>query len=177
MIETLLIALLVAKLKKYKLKPIFKSWTIYPILAVTLLYIIFEIMIYNGIYYEIKYTNFIKVLLFLSLLILIVKYNLYISSAIGSIFVILGSLLNFIAIKSNNGKMPVFISLSKYTGYAKPEVFSKVNDIHIAGTSVVKFKFLTDIFDVGYTIMSIGDIFIRFFVFIIIFKVVESANS
>lgn len=177
MIETLLIALLAAKIKKYKLKPLFKSWTIYPLLATGLIYIILELLIFNGIYSTINYTNILKLLLFLSVFILVIKYNLYISSAIGSIFILLGSLSNHIAIVSNNGKMPVFISLSKLTGYAKPDVFNKVNDIHTIGTSATKLKILTDIFDVGYSIMSIGDILIRVFIFIIIYKAVESSNK
>lgn len=176
MIETILIALLVSKIKKYKLKPIFKSWTIYPMLTLCILYILLELMIFKGIYYPIKYTNIFKSLMLFSVFILVLKYKLYVSSAIGSVFVLIGSLFNYIAIKSNNGKMPVFISLSKLTGYAKSDAFNKVNDIHIIGTSATKFKILTDIFDVGYCIMSIGDILIRVFVFIIIYKAIQCAN-
>ncbi|NFR66958.1 hypothetical protein FDF48_16555, partial [Clostridium botulinum] len=53
----------------------------------------------------------------------------------------------------------------------------KVNDIHILGDSSAKFKFLTDIIDVGYSIMSIGDIFIRLFVFIVIFNTIKHINN
>ena len=176
MIETIFIALLVAKIKKYKMKPLFMSWSVNPLLIMCFLYVILEFLLFKGIYSPIKYTNIIKLLTFLSIFILIINYNLYISSAIGSIFLIIGSLLNYIAITSNGGKMPVFISLSKLTGYAKLDSFSKVNDIHILGTSMVKYKFLTDIFDTGYCVMSIGDIFIRIFLLIIIYKSVQYAN-
>jgi hypothetical protein len=86
-------------------------------------------------------------------------------------------MLNKFVIRANNGKMPVFPTLSYFTGYAKPDSFIKVNDIHVLGDSSTKFKFLTDIIDVGYSIMSIGDIFIRFFVFIIIFNTIKYIDT
>lgn len=177
MIETVLIAFLAAKIKKFKLKPFFKSFAVYPMAAVCVLYIVIEIFLFNGIYSPVKYVFYFKLLFFLSVFLIAVKYKLYTSSVIGSVFVLLGSLANYIAIKANNGKMPVFISLSKFTGYVRPENMNKINDIHILGTSNAKLKFLTDIFDVGYCIMSIGDILIRVFVFIIVYKAVECANS
>ncbi|GAA0727765.1 hypothetical protein GCM10008905_25750 [Clostridium malenominatum] len=72
--------------------------------------------------------------------------------------------------------MPVFPTLSYLTGYATPDAFSKVDDIHVLGNSSTKLKFLTDIIDVGYSILSIGDIFIRVFVFIIIFNTIKHMN-
>ena len=72
--------------------------------------------------------------------------------------------------------MPVFPTLSYLTGYGKVEAFDKVNDIHILGNSSTKLKFLTDIFDIGYSILSIGDVFIRLYVFIIIYSVIKEIN-
>jgi hypothetical protein len=95
---------------------------------------------------------------------------------IGSIFIFIGSILNDIAIKYNNGKMPVFPKLSYWTGYVKEDSFTKINDIHVWGNSSTKLKFLTDIIDTGYSILSIGDVFIRVFVFIIIFNVIKHIN-
>ncbi|MGN0028014.1 MAG: DUF5317 family protein, partial [Clostridium sp.] len=74
------------------------------------------------------------------------------------------------------GYMPVFPSLSYLTGYAKVDSFSKVKDIHILGNSSTKLKFLTDIFDIGYSVLSLGDIFIRCFVFIIIYNTIKKIN-
>jgi hypothetical protein len=176
MIETIVLAILVSKLKKNKISPIFKSWTIYPLMLMCLLYLILEIMIFKGIYFEIQFTTIFKTLLFLSVFILVIKYKLYASSAIGSLFLLAGSFLNFLAMSANNGKMPVFITLSKLTGYANNSCFSKINDIHIMGNSAAHLKILTDIFDVGYCVMSIGDILIRAFIFIIVYKAIEKAN-
>lgn len=177
MIETILLAFVFAKIKGYKISPLFKSWAIYPVFTFVLMYIILEVMLFNGDYRFIKYSSTFHYLYFLSFLILVIKYKLNISAIVGSIFIFLGTALNNIVIEANNGKMPVFPSLSYWTGYAKPDSFMKVNDIHILGSNATKLKFLTDIFDVGYSIMSIGDVFIRIFAFIIIFNTIKAVNK
>ncbi|MEK6263574.1 MAG: DUF5317 domain-containing protein [Clostridium sp.] len=177
MIESILLALIIAKIKGYKVKPLFKTWSIYPVLAFVLMYVILEIMLFRGNYTFIKYASTFHYLYLLAFLILIVKYKLNVSAIIGSIFIFIGSALNNIAIAANNGKMPVFPTLSYLTGYAKPDSFMKVKDIHILGSEVTKLKFLTDIIDVGYSIMSIGDICIRVFAFIIIFNTIKVINK
>lgn len=176
MIETILLSFIFAKVKGYKLKPLFKSWTIYPVIVFMLMYVILEVLIFTGNYSLVKYSNVYKITYLCSFLVLIIKYKLYISAIIGSIFVLIGGALNNIAIAANNGKMPVFPSLSYLTGYVKQNSFTSVIDIHILGSPLVKFKFLTDIIDVGYSIMSIGDVLIRIFAFIVIYYAIKSCN-
>ncbi|WP_298842492.1 DUF5317 family protein [Clostridium sp.] len=177
MIETIFLALIFAKVKGYKIKPLFKTWAIYPVLTFVLMYVILEVMIFNGNYTLIKFTSTFHYFYLLTFIILIIKYKLNMSAIIGSIFIIIGSVLNKIVIAANNGKMPVFPTLSYLTGYAKPDSFMMVKDIHILGSSATKLKFLTDIFDVGYCVMSIGDICIRVFAFIIIFSTIKVINK
>ncbi|MEW9094334.1 MAG: DUF5317 family protein [Clostridiaceae bacterium] len=177
MLETILLALVIAKIKGYKIKPLFKSWTIYPILVFELMYLFVQGNIFKENYNFIKYANTLETLYLCSYLALIIKYEQYISAIIGSACIFIGTILNKIAISANNGKMPVFPTLSYSTGYAKPDAFMKVDDIHILGSSSTKLKFLTDVIDVGYSILSIGDIFIRLFVFIIIFNTIKHMNK
>ena len=177
MIETILISLIFCKIKKLKIKPLFKSWTIYPIIIMELIYMFIQINVFMDNYFFIKYVNILKICYLCSYLPMIFIYNQYISAIIGSVFVFIGGILNDIAIKVNNGYMPVFPSLSYITGYANIEAFDKVNDIHILGDASTKLKILTDIFDIGYSVLSLGDIFIRGFVFIIIYNVVKSLNQ
>jgi hypothetical protein len=177
MIEPILLALFFAKVKGYKVKPLFKAWAVYPLLAFVIMYVILEILLFQGNYTFIKYAGTFHYLYLLTFLVLILKYKLNISAIIGSIFIFIGTALNNIVIAANNGKMPVFPTLSYFTGYAKPNSFIKVNDIHILGSEVTKLKFLTDIIDVGYSIMSIGDICIRVFAFIIIFDAIKVINK
>ena len=177
MMETILAALFIAKLRGYKLKPLFKQWAIYPILAFELIYIFLQMTIFMGNYDLIKYTGILKVIYLCSYLLLIIKYSLYKSAYLGSAFIFIGSILNKVAIRANFGKMPVFPTISYITGYVKREQFVKADNLHVLGTSSTKLKFLTDIIDMGYCIMSVGDIFIRFFVFIIIFSTIKYINQ
>ncbi|WP_343770283.1 DUF5317 family protein [Clostridium malenominatum] len=174
--ETVILALIVAKIKGYKLKSLFRTWQIYPVLIFESIYLILQINIFRGNYNFLKYANILETLYLSSYLFLILKYEQYISAIIGSIFIFIGTFFNKIAIGANGGTMPVFPTLSYLTGYATPDAFSKVDDIHVLGNSSTKLKFLTDIIDVGYSILSIGDIFIRVFVFIIIFNTIKHMN-
>lgn len=177
MLETIILAFIIAKIKGYKLKPLFKSWEIYPVLGFELMYVIMQISVFIGDYRFIKYAGIYKTLYLYSVLFLVFKYRLYISAIIGSGFIFIGTALNKIAIAANNGSMPVFPSLSYYTGYATPDSFSKIKDIHVLGNEATKLKLLTDIIDIGYSILSIGDIFIRLFVFVIIYSAIKYLNN
>lgn len=177
MIETVLLALLIAKIKGYKLTMLFKCWVIYPSVIFTLFYVFLQITIFCGYYGFIKYAKLFEMLYIFTFLPLIFKYRLYVSAFVGSMFIFIGTALNKLAIVVNGGKMPVFPTLSYITGYTKPESFLKVRDIHILGSELTKLKFLTDYIDLGYSILSIGDVFIRIFAFIIIFNSIKYINE
>ncbi|MDK0564598.1 DUF5317 domain-containing protein [Clostridium perfringens] len=177
MIEAVIIALIIAKIKGYNLKPFFKSWTIYPILIFEAIYIVFQISIFMGNYDVIKWAPWFKSIYMYLFLIPIFWYKEYISALIGSLFILAGTFLNHIVMAANGGEMPVFPSLSYLTGYLKPNTISEVNDIHMIGTSTIKYKYLSDIIDVGYSVLSIGDILIRIFVVIIIYVTVKKTNE
>lgn len=177
MLETILIASLVAKVKGYNIKPLFRSWTIYPIVILEILVIAVQVTIFSGNYDFAWYLNLSKSLYLAVYLFLILKYNLYGSAIIGSAFMIGGGILNDIAIKANNGFMPVYPTLSYLTGYVKDNTFDVINDIHIIGNSETNLKILTDFIDTGYSILSIGDILIRVFVFLIVYNSIKKANT
>jgi len=176
MIETIIISFVICKIKGFKLRPLFKSWTIYPVIFMELVYLFVQINIFMKNYEVINYVGLLKTFYLCSYLPLIFKYKQYISAIIGSIFVVIGGILNDIAITANNGYMPVFPTISYFTGYANYDSFNKVNDIHILGDANAKLKVLTDIFDIGYSVLSLGDIFIRVFVFIILYSIVKHLN-
>ncbi len=173
MIETILIAMIIAKIKGYNLKPLFKEGAIYPILVYEIVYLALQITIYFENYSFTKYSIILKPMCLYLFLFPIIKYRKYYSAIIGSIFIFIGSALNNIAIKANSGNMPVFPKLSYWTGFVKEDSFIRINGIHVLGNEQTKLKFLTDIIDIGYSILSIGDVFIRCFVFIIIFNVIK----
>ncbi|GAA0126598.1 DUF5317 family protein [Clostridium sp. CTA-19] len=173
MIETIFLAFLIGKIKGYKIKPIFKTWQIYPPIFLEIICFILQINIFRGNYHTIIYFKNIKTIYLMSYIFLILKYKEYVQAIIGSVFIFIGSFLNKIAILKNNGKMPVFPTLSYKTGYATKEAFNIVKDIHILGDENSSVIFLTDIFDLGYSVLSIGDILIRAYVFIIIYTSIK----
>lgn len=181
MIETVLLSFIVAKIRKYKLLPIFKHWSFYPVLFMALIYIYLEFTIWQGDYSLIKYSNLFKTAYLSCLLILAIDYDRMKVFLCSTPLIWIGTFLNIIAIRANGGKMPVYPSLTYFTGYAKPEMFidsAKYGDFHILGDAYTKMIPLTDVFDVfGYSVMSIGDILVRLFVFLIIYHSIKSSNG
>lgn len=175
--ETILLAFLFAKIKGYKIKQLFKSWTIYPVIIFEIIYLFGQVAIFSGNYEFVGFMKNMNPFYLCIYLLLVFKYEIYISSIIGAVFVFLGGVLNDIAIKANEGFMPVYPTLSYLTGYAKPEAFDLVKDIHILGNSQTKLKILTDFIDLGYSILSLGDVFTRAFVFIIIYNSIKKISN
>ena len=103
-------------------------------------------------------------------------YRLYWPGIAGSVLVLVGTGLNRFVIWQNGGKMPVFPSLSYWTGYARPEAFQGISPLHVLGDDTTKFWFLTDFIDVGYSILSVGDILIRGYAFLILFFTIRELN-
>lgn len=175
--ESVFLAFLISKIKGYDIRKVFRIWNIYPVFLCILIYIGLQISVFLGNYNFIKYSRSFETIYILSFIFLILKFRLYYSAIIGSIFIFLGSLLNKIVISANDGKMPVFPKLSYATGYIKDSSFINSNDIHALGNEATKFKFLSDIIDIGYSVMSIGDICIRLFGVIIIYNSIKYINK
>jgi len=154
---------------------------------------------FKGEYWFLEYAKYIKLTSLLFYFILIIRYNLLDVSVskynlkknnkilvwftspvvVGAICTAVGSKLNQIAVFYNNNKMPVFISNSWATGYAKADMFSrslKYGDYHIMGNMYTRLIPLTDIFDAGYMSFSIGDVLVRSFAFLIIYYSIKASN-
>lgn len=179
--ETILFALIYSKYKKYDIKCLFEHKEIYYVLAIEIVYIIMQATIFAGNYTAVKYAAILKTVYLCSYLGLVFKHQLYKEALIGSGFMLLGGWCNDLAMAANGGKMPVYPSLSYLTNYAKPdsfEVASRVaNDFHVIGDVDTKLKILTDIFDIGYSILSIGDVLIRIFVVLILYGAIKKINN
>lgn len=177
MIVYTLFAFIWSKIKGYKIMPVFKAYSLYPCVIVEFLYLFlqFNIIIHN--YSFVKYTPYIKNAYLFVLIIPMLVYKLYKPGLLGSALIIIGTLLNKFVMMQNNGKMPVYASLSKITGYYSESAIQYVDKIHVIGTDLTKFKFLTDYIDIGWSILSIGDLLIHSFTFIIIYYTIKEINK
>ncbi|MHC1747898.1 MAG: DUF5317 family protein [Cellulosilyticaceae bacterium] len=176
MIETILCAAILAKFKGYKIKPLLTTKAIYPIIVVEAFYWLMQINLFAGDYRVLKYVGMFKTVYLCAYLGLVFRCELYSQAIIGSGCILLGGICNDIAIAANHGKMPVFPTLSYITGYIKPDSMARAQDIHILGSAGTQMKGLTDIFDLGYSILSIGDVLIRAFVFLILYGAIKYFN-
>ena len=202
MIEVVVFVFVFAWFKGYRWKVLnlFRHWSIYPIIFTCILHMYIIYLMVHGQYWFIIYSGYIKTLSILFYLALALKYDLFNVSlfsnfktektpllttitspvAIGVLCIGIGSILNIIAVRFNNFKMPVFPNVSLGTGYSKTDMFDKMlsyNDYHIFGSSETSLIFLTDIFDFFYSIMSIGDVITRMFVVLIIYYSIKECNK
>jgi len=173
---TILFAILFAKIKGYKISYLFKSWTIYPIILAEIVLIFFQMTVFFNIYYFIQFSNINKLIHLMLFLVPFFIFKLYKAGLIGSISIVIGTAMNKFVMLQNGGKMPVFPTLSKFTGYYKPGAFDKAQSIHILGSSSTNFKIFSDYIDLGYSILSVGDLFVHFFAFVIIFYTIKALN-
>lgn len=173
----LISAFILAKIKGYKIKPAFKAFPLYPYAAAELLYLFLQFSIFTGNYSFVKYTAVINSIYMYTLLIPIFVYKLYRPGLVGSALIVAGTFLNKFVMSQNGGKMPVYASLSKLTGYYNEMAIQTVDNIHIAGTDSARYKFLADFIDTGCSILSIGDILIHSFVFIVMYYSIKAINK
>ncbi|NLA85920.1 MAG: DUF5317 domain-containing protein [Clostridiales bacterium] len=177
MIFAILFALVLAKIKGYKLKPLLRVYALYPFAFLTAVMIYFQVCVFFHNYSWIKYAGYIKSIYLFSLVIPFLVYKLYKPGLVGALLILAGTFLNKFAIWQNGGKMPVFATLSRLTGYYSEEAIKTADNLHSIGDASTKFKILTDYIDIGYSILSIGDLLIHSFALIIMYYVIKEVNS
>jgi len=177
MLLYILAAFICAKIKGYKIKPIFKAYSLYPYAIFELLYLFLQLSIFMHNYSFVQYTKIINSMYLYTLIIPIMVYKLYKPGICGSVLIMIGTLLNKFVISQNGGKMPVYASFSKITGYYNKSAIEAVDSIHIIGNESTKFKILTDYIDIGSSILSIGDVLIHSFIFIVIYYTIKEINK
>ena len=176
MIVEILFVCLLAKLKRYKIKYLFYSWTFYPVLAVQLLLVLFQFSLFFKTPYFIKFVPFTEPAMILSFMFALFKYRLYKPALLGSSSAVLGTVLNKFVMAQNGGLMPVYPSLSYLTGYVTPELFGSMDSVHVLGDTATKFKVLTDYIDYGYSILSPGDLLIHLFACFMLYGMITAVN-
>lgn len=169
MIETVLLAILFAMIKRVKPSDIFRRWEFYPVFICAIIYIVLQVGIFTGHYNLLILSNVYKIVYSAAIFLLIYRFRIYKPGFIGIATMFLGMILNQVVMNANNSKMPVFPTLTLKTGYITPDIISSIDGMHVLGDGTTKLKYLSDIFDVGYCVMSIGDILVRLFLFIVLY--------
>ena len=177
MVFTLLIAVCFAKYRGCEIKPAFTNVVLYPPIVCEIIYLVLQVFVMRGDYWVIEFADVFKKLYLLSFLFPIIMLKLYKPGLVGAGFILAGTALNNLVMYANNGKMPVFPSLTYLTGYVKSDTFQKINDIHILGNADTQMIILSDIFDVGWSILSIGDVLIHTFAGIVVYSAIVELNK
>ncbi len=177
MIVEILFVCLFARLKHYKVRYLFRSWTFYPVLIVQLMLVVFQFSVFLDTYFFIRFVPMSEPAVIFSFLLGIFRYRLYKPAMLGSASIIFGTGLNKFVIAQNGGHMPVFPSLSYLTGYLTPEMFGSIDSLHVLGGADTKFKLLTDYIDYGYSILSPGDVFIHLFACIMLYSMIAAVSK
>jgi hypothetical protein len=114
----------------------------------------------------------------LTLVFPILKYKITYPAICGAGLTLVGTLLNKIVISANNGKMPVYPTLSKLIKFYRPgQLDGSIDSLHVLLDKSSRLPFLADYIDIGTCIMSPGDLLIHSFASIVIYYTVKSINN
>lgn len=175
MLIFILVPLIIAAIKGYRIFDLFKVVDMYPFFAVCLCHGFFIAAAWLDIHTFVKYSELMQYLFIITLLFPIIRRQLSTQAFVGSGITVLGTLMNRIVISANDGHMPVKISLSKLIGYADESDFTgAIDSMHVLMSDSTKLNFLADYIDLGVCIMSPGDALIHSFASIIIYYTVKA---
>ena len=177
MVIEILILCIIARLKGYRLRYLFRTWTFYPILTVQLALVVVQSSLFFRDYTFVSLVPYLQAAVILSFMFAIVAFRLYTPAIWGSASIAAGSLLNKLVIAQNGGKMPVFPSLSILTGYVTPDMIQTLDTLHVLGGADTRLNFLADYIDYGYSILSPGDLLIHLFTCIVLYALIKAVNA
>lgn len=177
MVVEIALVCLVAKLRHLKLRYLFRTWTIYPILISQFSLLVFQGSIFLRSTYFLPVTPFVEFGMILSFSFAMFVFKLYKPALLGTGSVLLGTVLNKAALAANGGKMPAYPTLSYLTGYMTPEFLMGADQIHTMGNADTKLKFLTDYIDYGYCVLSPGDVLIHLFACFMLYSMIRAVND
>lgn len=177
MLLFIIVACFLAKLRGYRLRPMLSEWSLYPLAFVEILFWVAQICAWNGIYHFVPYASRIQSAFIVALLFPIFRFRLYRTACAGAGMTLLGSLLNRWVMNANGGRMPVLPTLSRWTGYYREGAMEVASDgLHMLMSDQTRLNWLADWIDVGFSIMSIGDLLIHGFVLIVVYQAIRALN-
>jgi hypothetical protein len=123
---SIVVALIIAKIKRLRLAPLLKAYPLYPFFFLELVFWFFTVNVFMENYNYNQYALYIQNAFIFVMILPIVVYKLYKPALVGSAFVLVGTGLNRLAMYVNGGKMPIYPTLTRYTGYFKPIIIEEL---------------------------------------------------
>lgn len=178
MILFILLAVVLAAVRGHRVSVIFREVSLLPMLIDEIVFWVFQISAWRGDYRFLPYSGFLQAAGILVLIWPILKFRLYSRAVWGSCAVAVGSVMNKLVMKANGGAMPVFPTLSVKTGYYRDGVMEAAGDArHVLMSGSTKMNVLADYIDVGFSIMSLGDLLIHGFTTLVVYGVIAELNK
>ncbi|HNW85370.1 MAG TPA: DUF5317 family protein [Candidatus Limiplasma sp.] len=175
-VEGIIICLL-ARLKKLRLRYLWRTWTFYPVLAVQVMLVVFQASVFFRQYVFVPFVPYLEMSVIFSFFFAMVAYKLYSPAILGSASIVAGTFLNKLVIAQNGGHMPVMPTLSYLTGYLTPAMLSTVDSLHTLAGPNAKLLFLADYIDYGYSILSPGDVLIHLYACVMFYALIRAVNK
>jgi hypothetical protein len=178
MLLFLLAACLIAKIRRYRIAPVWRDYSLYPLYAVECAYWVFQGFAFAGDLRFVAYSQYLQKAVLLSLVFPILRHRLYARAIVGTGMTLLGTAMNRLVIAANGGRMPVYPTLSRLTGYFDPGALeSGFDSAHALMNGNTPLRLLGDYIDVGFSIMSPGDLLIHGFSAVVFYGAIKSLNK
>ena len=175
MLIFILIPLALALSRGYRIRPLFCVADLYPFLLTCAIPGLFIINAWLGNHTFVKFSELLQHGMTLSLLLPVVRRRIFTPTLVGAGMTVGGTLMNRIVIQANNGRMPVYPTVSKWIGYYKDgQLDGSIDSLHVLLDDSSKLPFLADYIDLGLCILSPGDVLIHGFASIVLYYTVKA---
>lgn len=175
MLIFILIPFVIARIKGYRVFRVFRAPDLYPFLTVCAVHGFFIVNAWMGNHSFVKYAAILQYFMIATLLLPVLLRRIFAPTMVGVGLTFVGTIMNKIAIRVNDGKMPVYPTVSKWIGFYKEgQLDGTIDDLHVLADGTTKLPILTDYFDFGTCVLSPGDLLIHSFASIIIYYTIKS---
>lgn len=175
MLLFILVPLILARVKGYRIWQVFRICDLYPFFAVCACHTFFIVNAWLGNHTFVRYAGVLQYLMIFTLLLPILRRRIVYPTMVGVGLTMVGTLMNQVVIRANDGKMPVYPTVSCWIGYYKEgQLSGAIDDLHVLMDADSALPFLADYIDLGSCILSPGDVLIHAFASIVIYYVAKS---
>jgi hypothetical protein len=177
MLIFILIPLVIARIKGYQIRSIFRVADLYPFFLACLVHGFFVVSAWLGNHSFVQYATVLQYILILSLIVPVIRRQIFVPTMVGVGMTFVGTAMNRAVISANDGKMPVYPTLSKWIGYYKDgQLDGSIDELHVLADGSSKLMFLADYIDLGVCVLSPGDVLIHAFASIVIYYTVKQVG-